>query len=313
MKRSKHVLLVVLVMLIGSSFGASPTGCSYDSSYSSTGIYTCIFGSYTEPLTYSAFSSPRPQRLKITNLSGSFPAGGSAFSGFSSYSSGLFDVNYPASLELVCTGTGTLTLSTGTFTDMGYLQEVKFTHCNIASLTSNMLSNFGSLNSLMFEYGSIASYTADFLTGLTIEAQSVSVPKGELVIKDCTISPTDIPAGLFDPLTAAKVIRIEHAGVTTINSAAFSLAVKLSYISLSDNSITTLDNNILTGLNSLSTLNLDGLAYDCTCSNLGLLTFASENSVNIPSGLICNTPATYQSKYTYHICEILNVRGYKTY
>jgi hypothetical protein len=77
----------------------------------------------------------------------------------------------------------------------------------------------------MFEYGSIASYTADFLTGLTIEAQSVSVPKGELVIKDCTISPTDIPAGLFDPLTAAKVIRIEHAGVTTINSAAFSLAV----------------------------------------------------------------------------------------
>jgi hypothetical protein len=117
-----------------------------------------------------------------------------------------------------------LFLSTGTFTDMGYLQEVKFTHCNIASLTSNMLSNFGSLNSLMFEYGSIASYTADFLTGLTIEAQSVSVPKGELVIKDCTISPTDIPAGLFDPLTAAKVIRIEHAGVTTINSAAFSLA-----------------------------------------------------------------------------------------
>jgi hypothetical protein len=134
-----------------------------------------------------------------------------------------------------------------------------------------------------------------------------------LVIKDCTISPTDIPAGLFDPLTAAKVIRIEHAGVTTINSAAFSLAVKLSYISLSDNSITTLDNNILTGLNSLSTLNLDGLAYDCTCSNLGLLTFASENSVNIPSGLICNTPAAFQSKYTYHICEILNVRVYKTY
>jgi hypothetical protein len=54
----KLALVVVLsVQWLNPSYGAQPTGCSYDSGYSKTGIYTCVFGSYTEPLSYGAFSN----------------------------------------------------------------------------------------------------------------------------------------------------------------------------------------------------------------------------------------------------------------
>ncbi|XP_052097361.1 uncharacterized protein LOC127732368 [Mytilus californianus] len=274
--------------------GTSPTGCSYDSAFSSTGIYTCVFGSYTEPLTYSGFSSPLPQRLMITNLNGNLPASGSAFSGFSSFTSGLFDKNYPAYLDLVCTTSGSITLTTSTFTDMSYLQEVKFSYCNIVSLSNGMLGPFGSLNSLIFEHGSIASYSADFLTSVTIEPLAVAEPTGELIIKDCSITPTTIPAGVFDGQTSIRTIKLDKAGVTAIDASAFSLTTQLNYISLVDNSITSLESNLFTSIKSLSSIDLGGLAYDCSCSNLDVLTYSNENSVKLPSDLICNTPASYQ-------------------
>lgn len=297
----KLVLVVVLsVQWLNPSYGAHPTGCSYDSDYSKTGIYTCAFGSYTEPLSYGAFSNPYPQRLKITGLSGSFPAAGTAFSGFSGFSSANFDSNYPASLELVCSSS--ITLASSTFTGMSYLQEVKFSHCSITSLSNGMLGSFGNLNSLIFEYGGVGSYSTDFLTGVSIQTQSVPEPKGELVFKDFTLTPTSIPAGVFDAQTSAKSIRIENCGVTAIASTVFGQTTKLTQISITDNPLTTLDNDLFTGLNSLYSVDFNGIQYDCTCSTLGVLTFASDNSITLPSNLICNTPASFQSKYMVYIC-----------
>ncbi|VDI66219.1 Hypothetical predicted protein [Mytilus galloprovincialis] len=294
MKTNINVLNVLLfLLLINFSSSAHPTGCSYDGTLTSTGLYTCDLGSYTAPLAYSSFSSPLPQRLKITGVTGTFT---SQLSGFSSFSTGSFDANYPASLELECLSSNSLTLSSVSFTDMGYLQEVKFSFCNIVSLTSGMLSPFGTLNSLRFEGGSIASYSNSFLTGLIVEpVTSTPEPKGELVIRDCTITPTSIPAGTFDVLTTVKSIRVENAGVTAVDSSLYNLAVAVDDVSLADNSITTLDSAVFSSLKGLSDINLDGIPYDCTCSSLVFLQSLSQNSIR-SAGPICNTPAAYQNK-----------------
>ncbi|XP_052097379.1 slit homolog 1 protein-like [Mytilus californianus] len=179
---------------------------------------------------------------------------------------------------------------------MGYLQEVTFSFCNIVSLTSGMLSPFGTLNSLRFEGGSIASYSSDFLTGLIVEPVTTTPePKGELVIKDCTITPTSIPAGTFDALTTVKSIRVENAGVTAIDSSLYNLAVAVDDLSLADNSITTLDSAIFSSLKGLSDINLDGIPYDCSCTSLAFLQAVSQNSIR-SAGPICNSPAAYQNK-----------------
>lgn len=287
----KQITILITLFLV--SHAAGPTGCTYDGTFHSTGVYTCVKGSYTAPLAYGSFSSPLAQRLKITSFTGSFTG---QFSGFSSFSTGSFDVNYPASLEIECSSSGTLTLSSSSFTDMGYLQEVTIRYCAIASLASGMLSPFGTLNSLRIEGGSVTTYSADFLTGLTIEPVTTAPePKGEFVIKDCTLAPTTVPTGAFDALTKARKIQVENTAITTLDSAAFSLTVAVTDLSLADNAITTLDNSIVNSLNGLSNLNLAGNPYDCSCTNLGVLEYASKNLIRT-TGPICKTPASYESK-----------------
>lgn len=282
---------VLLFAIVGLAFGAGPTGCSYDGTFHSTGVYTCVKGSYTAPLTYGSFSSPLAQRLKITSFTGSLTG---QFSGFASFTT--LDANYPASLEIECSSAGTLTLTSSSFTDMGYLQEVVIRYCTISSLASGMFTPLGTLNSLRIEGGSVTTYSNDFLTGVTIEPVSAAPePKGEFVIKDCTLSPTTLSAGVFDLLTTARKIRVENAGITTVDSAVFSLTVAVTDISLADNSITTLDNSLFSKLNALSNLNLAGNPYVCSCSAMGVVEYASKNQIRT-TGPICDTPAAYKGK-----------------
>ena len=295
---------LIYILLIRSVFGIQPTGCSYDSSDSSTGIYTCTWGSYTPPLTFNTFSDPYPQRLIIAGVSGTMTSG-SSFSGFSSFASNLLDLDYSASLEIVCSSGGSLTISSGTFTDMGYLQELKISNCDIASLPSSVFTNIGTLDSLTIQGGSIASLAADSLTGLTITPLDVPIPSAALVMKNTAITGNAIPVGMLNGLTAAKSVQLDNLGLTSIDNTLLSLNTALTSLSLANNGFTSIESALISTLDGLSSFDLGGLAFDCSCTNLWILTYATANRIALPSGIVCNSPTDYQSMYIFAI--ILNM------
>lgn len=57
------------------------------------GVYTCDFTNASFPVALSSFSSPNPQRLKITFFNGNLVSS-SVFSGFNAYDVSTFDTNY---------------------------------------------------------------------------------------------------------------------------------------------------------------------------------------------------------------------------
>lgn len=287
-------IFLATVYISGKVYAVQPTGCSYDSSDSSTGLYTCVWGSYSAPLAFTGFTDPYPQRLRLTGVTGSM--GSNSFSGFSSFASNLLDLDYSASLEIVCSSGGTLSLAASTFTDMGYLQELVIRNCDVQTLPTSVFQNLGTLDTLRVEGGSMAALTNNVLTGLTIERLDVPQPKGELVIKNSQVS-GGIPTGIFDGLTTTKSIILDNIGLTTVDNAYFSLTKAVTSLSLANSGITTVDYALISSLEGLTSLDLGGVLFDCTCDNLWILTYANTHSIELPSGILCNTPTDYQSTY----------------
>jgi hypothetical protein len=136
--RAKLTVFSVLLTFscIQQTSGAAPSGCALNEVISLIGRFDCDFNSITFPLTMTDFSSPDPQRLRIYNVSGTFPS--PSFSGFNTFNTGTIDTDYPASLEIECVNGGTLDINAGTFTGMSYLQEFYITNCVISDLPDNV-------------------------------------------------------------------------------------------------------------------------------------------------------------------------------
>ena len=86
-----------------------PVGCVYDA-----GMFTCDFTTAL-PLNVSLFD-PRPQRLKLTNINGSFTADDAR--DFDSMTSSVFNANYAPTLEMECSSGGDLILNASSFTGL---------------------------------------------------------------------------------------------------------------------------------------------------------------------------------------------------
>ncbi|VDI39017.1 Hypothetical predicted protein [Mytilus galloprovincialis] len=307
-----EVFVYLCTTYIGYVYSAQPTGCTYDSTDASTGIYTCTFGSYTAPLTFTGFTDPYPQRLIINAVSGTLPT--NTFSGFSSFAANLIDLDYAASLQVICSSGGTLTISQALFSSMSYLQELKISNCDIQSLPSSVFSNLVTLNSLWIEGGSMNTLASNILTGLSIEKLDVPVPTAEFVIKNTVVSGNQIPVGMLDGQTLVKSIRFDNIGLTSVDDALFAQNTALTSLSLADNAgITKIETALISTLEGLSSLDLDGIPFECTCDNLWILTHATTNGIALPSGIICGTPAEYQnkkaSKYYDEMCDTANACG----
>jgi len=160
---SAFLVACVFTIVIPNIYGAAPTGCTLDETDASTGIYKCDMTSVTPPLAMSSFSSPNAQRLKLYNVNGNFV---NKFSGFGSYDSSTQDTNYAASLEIECTSSGTLTLTSASFTDMSHIQVFKITNCAIAAIPSSAFSQFTNLDYFLISGGTIAGLDAGSLTSM---------------------------------------------------------------------------------------------------------------------------------------------------
>ncbi|XP_069107248.1 leucine-rich repeat and immunoglobulin-like domain containing-NOGO receptor-interacting protein 4 [Argopecten irradians] len=290
------ILAVVLCVLsvpggLGQTF---PTGCAYDATDASVGVYNCDYTALTStPITYSSFASPYPQRLRIYKVSGTISS--ALFSGFSSFTTSNFDTNYVASLEIECVSNTDTTFNAGTFADMGYLQGVTIKNCKLVSIPASAFAEFGSLNYFRIEGGSIAALDTASFTGVNVSKLAVPDPSGDFTIKNCA-TPGTFPANMLDHLTTTKKFDFNNAALTEITTTTFALNKAVTSIVISNNAITTLTDNVFEGLDGLSSVDMTGLQWGCTCEALWFLEKFSTAGIEIVGGPVCSTPTDYADK-----------------
>ena len=251
--------LLLLLVSHGALSQTMKTGCTYDNTAGSIGVFSCDFTLVTFPLSYSEFNNPRAQRLRIFNVDGELKdSGPKTFSGFTSMSS--LDPDYTAYLEIECSSgstPGALILSTGTFTDMGYLQELYIRNCRWeAGITANLFSNLNSLHILTIEGGNIASTVGDSFTSFTIDKSS-TLRRASAILNFTNVALTQntFASGFFYPLTSVETIIISNVGMSSLDRSEFSQNTKLQNLVMSYNTYTSLPNNMFADLKMLQVSN----------------------------------------------------------
>lgn len=287
--------IIYFLVLFGVCRAATfPAGCTYEEYTKPIGVYTCDFTNASFPVALSSFSNPNPQRLKITFFNGNL-ASSSVFSGFNAYDVSTFDTNYRASLEISCATSGTLGLSTSSFTDMTYIQELKIVGCNLnLGIPANTFSGM-QLDYLEISKGVIASTDASSLTGLTIKKlTNVPSPIGGFTIQNAQLTAGQLAAGFFSPLTSVVAITVDNANLINLTSGMFSANTALQTINLSRNKFTQVSYDLFSGLASLSSINMSYIDWECTCHNLGFQHSLSSNHINLYGNILCMSPTSFQ-------------------
>lgn len=279
-------LLGLLIGIVSST--TAPSGCTYDTSTSSMGLYICDFASITLPLEYNNFSDPEPQRLVIHDVTGDISAS-QLFLGFSVFNYSAVNADYTNYLEIGCKSGGSVQISNTTFTDLNFINEVKMTGCNFTSgIPSNAFSTFENLDSLTIEGGIISSTQSDTFSGLNItKLSSVPSPQGKLTIKNVKVG-SNFSSGFFDPLSMVSAIDISGCGITTVDSNTFLYNNKVTLLNLANNNFTTLPRTFLQNMTSLTEVDVSGIAWDCSCDNLWFLDHFSAYSMRIKGGILCS-------------------------
>lgn len=294
---AKLTILLVLLTFNGiqQTSGAAPSGCALNEVISLIGRFDCDFNSITFPLTMTDFSSPDPQRLRIFNVSGTFPS--PSFSGFNTFNTGTIDTDYPASLEIECVNGGTLDINAGTFTGMSYLQEFYITNCVISDLPDNVFSDFGTLNYFKIEGGSIGATQPNSLNGLSVARSSTPNVYGEFAIVDSIITTGELATGFLNPLTTVSTILLQNTALNTIDVNTFSQNTIVRNLSIAGNNFQTIPENIFSGLDTLMYLDMSNIPFNCSCSEVWFLDYLAEEDVNIVGVAVCEQPSNYACKY----------------
>ena len=121
---------------------------------------------------------------------------------------------------------------------------------------------------------------------------------GEFGIINSRLVSSSIANGALYNMPLVERLRIETSHLLVTQRDMFSALTNIKYISLMNNLITQLDNNMFSGLNALSQVDVFGIKWYCSCSKLWFLEYAMSNNITFNGDLVCNEPAELLSKYT---------------
>ncbi|CAC5391839.1 unnamed protein product [Mytilus coruscus] len=283
----------ILILLYLPGVLSNPVGCSYDAS---NVLYTCNARYWSLPLVYSAFTV-QPQRIVLEDVAGELPAtapNGPTFSGFSSTNAALFDGRFSPSLQIMCFVNSDLIIFMDTFADFDWIDEVIITDCNILSLPVQVFAYFGDVNSFIIEGGSITNMVANSFQGLNVKKiTSAPTLKGSFTIRNSQITSGQLAPGALFNINNATTIILENNHITTIGKDTFQGVPQLYNLTLSYNDITSIPESIFENLHALEHVTIWGVQWDCKCSNLWFLIYASNNNITFNGDIVCSTPAGY--------------------
>ncbi|XP_026526258.1 CD180 antigen [Notechis scutatus] len=163
----------------------------------------------------------------------------------------------------------TINNSQGPFHNLHSLQILNLSFSHIDTSKQNILQGLSSLivlnmNGNTFKSGTILN--DNFLQ----KAPNLEV----LTLASCQLMV--IEAKAFSALSALKHVDLKHNNLTAFCSDVFS-SLRNIYLNFANNRIHIIPHDLLTGLSGQSIINLSYNPLECTCSNIGLLTWYKQN------------------------------------
>ncbi|OWF35449.1 platelet glycoprotein V-like [Mizuhopecten yessoensis] len=293
--------LFLLIVSVTLTFAVDPQGCTYDSSKTE---YSCSARSWSLPLVYSDFDNI-PQVLKLVDIDGSLSYTGPAtFSGFENINTALFDGNLVPALHLRCIGGGSLIVYNGTFDNMGWVKELRIFDCMILSLPDDVFSSFGTLNYFSIDGGSISSMGFNCFNGVNIERMdSVPEPLGMLALRNTQITSGGLPNGVLYSLVNVSTIILDNTHMRVVQKDMFQASTKATHISMKNNPFISLPVDMFEKTTSLTTLELTGIDWVCTCPNLWIWTHLTTYNVSLVGDIVCSSPTANLRAAEYYKTE----------
>ncbi|XP_015280570.1 PREDICTED: CD180 antigen [Gekko japonicus] len=186
-------------------------------------------------------------------------------------------------LDLTFTRIITNTLQ-GPFRNLHLLQSLNLSHCQIAPSIQHILQGLESLIVLnlhgnYFESGTMLN---DNVFGQTPNLEV-------LILSSCKLPAIQTKA--FYALRKLKHVDLSYNNLIAFSSDAFS-SLKSIYLNFANNKIRIIPRDMLTSLSGKSVINLSYNPLECTCSNIGLLTWYKQNTDKIEDSekTVCSEP-----------------------
>ncbi|XP_060075679.1 platelet glycoprotein V-like [Ylistrum balloti] len=304
--------LALLIVGVTLTLAVDPQGCTYDST---TKEYNCNARSWSLPLVYSDFDNV-PQVLKLIEIDGALSYTGPAtFSGFENVNTALFDGNIVPALHLRCVAGGSLIIYNGTFANMDWVNELRIFDCMILSIPDDVFSSFGTLNYFSIDGGSISNMGFNSFNGVNIERMnSVPEPLGLLAFRNTQITSGALPNGALYSLSNVSTIILDNTHMRVVQKDMFQASTKVSHISMKNNPFIALPADMFDKTTSLTTLEISGIDWVCTCPNLWIWTFLSSHNVSLFGDIVCASPTANlrASEYYNQQCDTTSPCGENT-
>ncbi|XP_069107237.1 reticulon-4 receptor-like 2 [Argopecten irradians] len=280
--------LLLLFVMVTQTLAADPQGCTYDSTLKE---YSCNARNWAPPLVYSDFDNV-PQVLKLIEIDGALSYTGPAtFDGFENMNTALFDGNIVPALHIRCVSGGSLIMYNGTFDNMNWVKELRIFDCIILSIPDDVFSSFGTLNYFSIDGGSISNMGFNSFNGVNIERMSsVPEPLGMLAFRNTQITSGGLPNGVLYSLANVSTIILDNIHVRVIQKDMFQASTKVTHISMKNNPFLELPADMFDKTTSLTTLELSGIDWVCTCPNLWIWTFLASHNVTLSGDIVCASP-----------------------
>lgn len=290
-----HLVIVVLSVYVTLTLGVDPYGCTYNQA--DVREYICSARSWSLPLVYSDFVNI-PQVLKLVDVDGYLPFQSPAtFSGFESMNTSVMDTSIVPALHIRCVSGGSLIMSNGTFSNMGWVKEVRIFDCAILTIPDDVFSSFGTLNYFSIDGGSISNMGVNCFSGVNVERmESVPQPLGMFAIRNSRLTSGELVSGVLYPLINTSIILLENTDMGVINKDLFQTSTRVQYISLKDNPFTYLPDGLFDTVTSLTTFQVSGVNWTCTCKNMWIVTYMKTNNISLIGDIGCASPEAYYSK-----------------
>ncbi|KAJ7335902.1 hypothetical protein JRQ81_013843 [Phrynocephalus forsythii] len=172
-------------------------------------------------------------------------------------------------LDLTFTHITTTNASQGPFCNLHFLQILNLSFSHIDVNIQHILQGLEGLSVLNLKGN-------NFETGTVLNNNLFQhVPNLEVLILSSCKLPA-IPTKAFSALKKLKYVDLSHNHLTAFNSGAFS-NLKNIYLNFANNRIHIIPHDMLTDLSGQSVINLSYNPLQCTCSNIGLLTWCKQN------------------------------------
>lgn len=137
------------------------------------------------------------------------------------------------------------------------------------------------------------------LSGLNVlPILGVKVPDGTFSIRNSVMENGQIPNGALYSVPNIRHVIFDNLKLSTLQGDLFFATKELVSMTLNNNVFTSLPTKLFDKITMLTTVNLYGVTWDCTCDSLWWLTSLQTNNISLHGDVICSNTSTFPGSYS---------------